>query len=114
KVLDWTFYAGTLLPSKEPDDLYFLGLGAPFDGQSELNYHDKDFSLSYTRWETPEWNNLFAELKRTVDEKKRQDLMNQLQTILWKEPPWLYIYNEVNFSGGSQRLEGEAGADERI
>lgn len=114
QVLDWSLYAGELLPSGEPDALYFLGLGSPFDGQSEINYVHPDYSLNYTRWEDEEYIDLYATLRETLDEDERQDLMYRLQEIIREECPWVFVWKQTDFYGVSQDLEWEARADEAI
>jgi peptide/nickel transport system substrate-binding protein len=57
---------------------------------------------------------LFEELKGTLDPARRQDLMNRLWAIAYDDPPWIYVWHQVDFYGVSKRLEWEARADERI
>ena len=114
QILDWSLYAGELLPSGEPDALYFLGLGSPFDGQSEINYVNPDYSLNYTRWEDEEYVELFAELSETIDEDDRRDLMNRLQEIIMEQCPWVFVWKQFDFYGAAQNLEWEARADEAV
>ena len=114
KVLEWSVYAGDMLNKRQPDDLFLLGLGAPFDGQQELNYIHKDYSLNSTYWQNEEYHKLFDELKVTLDKGKRQDLMNRMWAIAYEDPPWIYVWHQVDFYGVSKRLEWEARADERI
>jgi peptide/nickel transport system substrate-binding protein len=114
KVLEWSVYAGDMLNKRQPDDIFLLGLGAPFDGQQELNYIHKDFSLNSTYWTNEEYHKLFDELKTTLDPTKRADLMAKMWAIAFDDPPWIYIWHQVDFYGVSKRLEWEARADERI
>ncbi|MBV9171695.1 MAG: hypothetical protein JOZ81_16615 [Chloroflexi bacterium] len=114
RVLDWSVYAGDMLNKRNPDDIFFLGLGSPFTGQEELNYIHKDFSLNSTYWQNPEFHQLFDQLKATLDEGKRQDLMNQMWAIAYDDPPWIYVWHQVDFYGASKRIIWAARADERI
>jgi peptide/nickel transport system substrate-binding protein len=114
KVMDWSVYAGDILAKRNPSPLYLLGLGSPFDGQSELNYLHKDYQLNSTYWTNEEYHRLFDELRSSMDESKRQDLMNRLWAIAFDDPPWLYVYHQVDFYGVSKRLDWQARADERI
>src|SRR5579859_539882 len=63
RVLDWSLYAGDMLNKRNPDDIFLLGLGSPFDGQEELNYIHKDFSLNSTYWQNTQYHQLFDQLK---------------------------------------------------
>ncbi|MBI2760811.1 MAG: hypothetical protein HYX51_05235 [Chloroflexi bacterium] len=116
QVLEWSVYAGQeLQPGKGPSsDMYFVGLGAPVTGQDELNFVHKDYSLNFTGWTNDEYLKLFDQLKAEMDDKKRQDLMNQAHKIVWDEAPWLWIYNQVDFYGASKKLVWDARPDERI
>jgi peptide/nickel transport system substrate-binding protein len=114
QILDWSLYAGELLPSGEPDALYFLGLGAPFSGQEEINYVNPDYSLNYTRWEDEEYVELYAQLRETLDEDERLDMIYRLQEIIHEGCPWIFIYKQVDFYGAAENLEWEARPDERI
>jgi peptide/nickel transport system substrate-binding protein len=49
-----------------------------------------------------------------LDEKKFQEIINQMHKILWDEVPWIGIYNQVDFYGVSRKLLWDARADERI
>ena len=114
QVLDWSVYAGDILNKRNPSPIYLLGLGAPFTGQEEMNYIHKDYSLNSTYWQNEEWHKLFDELQITLDPAKRQDLLNRLWAIAYDDPPWIYIWHQVDFYGVSKRLEWEAAATERI
>jgi peptide/nickel transport system substrate-binding protein len=114
KVLDWSVYAGDILAKRNPAPLYLLGLGAPFDGQTELNYIHKDYQLNSTYWQNEEYHKLFDELRVLMDEAKRQDLMNRMWALAYDDPPWIYVYHQVDFYGVSKRITWEARADERI
>jgi len=114
RVLDWSVYAGDMLNKRQPDDIFFLGLGSPFTGQEELNYIHKDFSLNSTYWQNDEYHQLFTQLQSTLDSQKRQDLMNKMWAIAYDDPPWIYVWHQVDFYGVSKRLAWEARPDERI
>lgn len=114
QVLDWSLYAGELLPSGEPDPLFFLGLGSPFSGQEELRYVHPEYSLNYTRWEDEEYVELYDELSTTIDEDRRQELLYRLQEIVMEQCPWVFVWKQVDFYGAAANLEWEARADERI
>jgi peptide/nickel transport system substrate-binding protein len=114
RVLDWSVYAGDMLNKRNPDDTFFLGLGSPFTGQEELNYIHKDFSLNSTYWQNAEYHQLFDQLKASLDDAKRQDLMNRMWSIAYNDPPWIYVWHQVDFYGVSKRVAWESRADERI
>ncbi len=114
KVLEWSVYAGELLPSGNPDDLFFLGLGSPFTGEQELFYVHPDYSLNFTYWEDEEYIEKFAELNQSVDPDVRAGLMNEIQAIVNRGCPWIFLWHQVDFYGASTDLVWDASADERI
>jgi peptide/nickel transport system substrate-binding protein len=114
RVLEWSVYAGELLPSGNPDPLFFLGLGSPFSGEQELFYVHPDFSLNYTFWEDEEFVDKFAQLNQSVDVDERRELMYELQEIVMRECPWVFLWHQVDFYGAAENLTWEARADERI
>jgi peptide/nickel transport system substrate-binding protein len=114
RVLEWSVYAGELLPSGNPDPLFFLGLGSPFSGEQELFYVHPDFSLNYTFWEDEEFVDLFAQLNQSVDPDERREFMYELQEIVMRECPWVFLWHQVDFYGAAADLNWEARADERI
>lgn len=114
RVLEWSIYAGELLPSGNPDPLFFLGLGSPFSGEQELFYVHPDFSLNYTFWQDEEYVAAFAELNETIDPERRTELMNQLQALVHEGCPWVFLWHQVDFYGASRDLQWDARADERI
>jgi peptide/nickel transport system substrate-binding protein len=114
RVLEWSVYAGELIPSGEVDELFFLGLGSPFTGEQELFYVHPDYSLNFTRWNNDEYNELYDQLTNSLDEAERTELMNQLQEIVMTDAPWIPVWHQVDFYGVAKNLEWEASADERI
>jgi len=114
KVLDWALYAGDMLAKRQPDDLFFLGLGSPFNAQAEFNYIHPDFSLNSTYWVNQDFIRLYDELRRTLDRNKRQQIINRLWEIAYDDPPWVYVWQQVDIYGVSNRLEWECRPDERI
>lgn len=115
-VLEWSVYAGELLSGdgSQLDELFFLGLGAPFSGEQELFYVHPTFSLNFTHWENQEYLDLYDQLNQSVDPDERKDLMDQLQVIVMDQCPWVWLWHQVDFYGVSANLEWEARADERI
>jgi len=114
RALEWSVYAGELLPSGNPDPLFFLGLGSPFSGEQELFYVHPEYSLNFTFWENEEYVDLYAQLNQSVDPDERKQLMDELQVIVQRECPWVFLWHQVDFYGASANLNWEARADERI
>jgi peptide/nickel transport system substrate-binding protein len=114
KVLEWSLYAGTLIPSGDLDPLFFLGLGSPFSGQQEIFYVHPDYSLNFTRWKNDDFVAKYATLGQTIDPDQRQQLMDELQQIIYDDCPWVPIWHQVDFYGATKDMGWEARADENI
>jgi peptide/nickel transport system substrate-binding protein len=114
RTLEWSLYAGDKLAKRDPDDLFFLGLGAPVDGQSDLFFVHKDYSLNSTYWKNDEWHAIFDEYRRTLDEKKREEMRVKMDAILHDDPPWIFVWKQVDFYGVNKKLTWAARPDERI
>lgn len=116
-ILEWSVYAGQklLTGGPGPAPLYFVGLGAPVTGQDEAFFFHQDYGLDFTDWpNSPEYTQAFNSLKVELDQKKFQGYLDQINTIIWDEAPWLFIYNQVDFYGASKKLAWDARPDERI
>lgn len=116
-ILEWSVYAGQQLTKANggpPSDLYFVGLGAPVNGQDEAFFFHPDYQLNFTEWKDPEYVALFDRLKVELDEKKFQDIINQMHKINWDAAPWIGIWNQVDYYGASKKLVWDARPDERI
>jgi peptide/nickel transport system substrate-binding protein len=117
KILEWSVYAGNELTKAAggpPSGLYFVGLGAPVNGQDEAFFFHPDYQLNFTDWKNAEYVALFDKLKVELDEKKFQEYCNQIHKILWDEVPWIGVWNQVDYYGASKKLLWDARPDERI
>jgi len=112
--LAWPVFTKKLFEDVAPDDLYLLGLGSSFDGQSEIQYVSKTYAYNPIFYNNPEFEKDYAELNATVDPKKRTDLLYKLQEIAHDDPPIIFIYKQVDFYGVSKRLSWEPRRDELI
>jgi peptide/nickel transport system substrate-binding protein len=115
-ILEWSVYAGQklLTGGPGPAPLYFVGLGAPVNGVDEANFFMPTYGLNFTGWTNSQYEGLFGQLRAELDEKKFQGIADQMNTIAWDDPPWLFIYNQVDFYGASRKLLWDARPDERI
>ena len=112
--LAWPVYAKKMFEDVTPADMYLLGLGSSFDGQSEIQYVSKTYAYNPTFYNDPTFEKLYEELNATVDPKKRTDLLYKLQQIAHDDPPIIYLYKQVDFYGVNKRLSWEPRRDELI
>lgn len=115
RVLEWSVYAGQILQAPgNTDEVFFLGLGAPFSGEQEIFFVHPDYSLNFTRWQNDDYVAKFKELNSIIDVDKRQALMDELQEIIMEDCPWVPIWHQVDFYGVTKSLPWEARPDERV
>jgi len=114
QVLDFSLYAGQMLQKRQPDALYFLGLGSTFDGQDELNYFNPDYGLNATYWQDDQWVAQFKQLLQTTDPDQRKQLIAQLSKRVMDQAPWVFIWKQVDNYGKSKKLDWAPRPDEAI
>ncbi|HVB09325.1 MAG TPA: hypothetical protein VNM16_03035 [Bacillota bacterium] len=91
KPITWSVYAGEMVTKNQMDDLFLLGLGSWYTAQQNLNYVSPTFILQLTHWSDPAFNTQFAQLTRTFDPAKRQQLAYSLQQITKDQAPWISL-----------------------
>lgn len=105
--------AGELAP------LSLSGLGGLFNGVGELRwvtpspqYSDRDRDI---RWQSEEFEEVYAEMRSTMDDAARKELADYLQQLAHDNAPWIFLYRQYDNYGVSNRLgQWEPRADEVI
>ncbi len=113
EVIEWSVFLETLR-ERTTAPLFFLGLGAWFNGQDELRSVQKDDTYSATQWVSEEFEQKYAELVKTFDDVKRRELSHELQAIVHKEAPWIFLYKQYDLYGVRERLQWSPRPDERM
>src|SRR5690606_244045 len=94
--------SGTLAP------LSLGGLGGLFNGVGEMRwvtptpqYSDRDIEI---RWQSPEFEELYADMRATLDDAARKEKVDRLQEMAMQGAPWIFLYRQYDNYGVSQRL----------
>ncbi len=94
--------AGTLAP------LSLAGLGGLFNGVGEMRwvtptpqYNERDREI---RWQSPEFEELYAEMRGTLDDVARKEKVDRLQEMAFEGAPWIFLYRQYDNYGVSNRL----------
>ena len=94
--------AGTLAP------LSLAGLGGLFNGVGEMRwvtpspqFSDRDRDI---RWQSPEFEELYADMRATLDDVERKAKVDQLQVMAFEGAPWIFLYRQYDNYGVSNRL----------
>jgi peptide/nickel transport system substrate-binding protein len=114
QVLDFALYAGQMLQKRQPDTLFFLGLGSTFDGQDELNYLNPNFALNSTYWQDDKWVTEFKQLLQTTDSAQRKTMMADLSKEMFSQAPWVFVWKQVDNYGKSKKITWAPRPDESI
>ena len=80
-ILAWPVYSKKMFEDVAPADLYFLGLGSSFNGQSEMQYISKTYAYNPVAYNNPEYEQTYQELNATAEPAKRVQLLHRLQQI---------------------------------
>lgn len=59
-----------------------------------------------TNFWTPELEELIPRARSTFDEQERARLYRQIQTIVWEEAPWIFLYNQKALVGIRRNVTG--------
>jgi peptide/nickel transport system substrate-binding protein len=112
QVLDWnTFYPDFL--AKKHKGLWLFGL---VNGLMDEDHYNSLYFHSAGRgyYGNPELDAEIAKEQSILDpEQRRQALVKILNTV-YNDPPWIFLYNQMNVYGVNKRLKWQARADEDI
>lgn len=117
-VYEWGVYWGMISDRKasgrKAGDLALLGWGgATVD--AEGTFGPLLYSKAPLSWFShEEVDRLIDAGRTTVDVNERLDVYRQLISLLDEEAPWLYLYQQMDLYGVSNRIDWEARADERL
>lgn len=90
-------------------DMFLMGKGSPsgdLDFTAQICWKTGG-SLNYSGLSDPEIDNLVDEQRRTVDLKKRYEILQKMQEKLQELLPWVPLYYEKQIAAKSKNLTGE-------
>ncbi len=73
-----------------------------------------DSGTNYTEWQNPEWFGGWERLAGAESEEAQREIINEMLTVFYNDPPWLMLYFQPDFYGVSNRLDWEPRRDEHI
>ena len=111
---EWAVYS-QLRADRSMQGLYFLGYGnSLFDADFPLRLCCWSGGRAETRFSTPELDAMIEEAARTVDTQARYDLYGQIQRYIRDQAPYIFLYDQFDIYGISNRVEWEPWATELI
>ncbi|MCI0529113.1 MAG: hypothetical protein L0Y56_16880, partial [Nitrospira sp.] len=93
---------------------YILGWGNPmYDGDRTYfpTFHTGEFFSNYS---DPELDKILVEARRTLDEVKRLELYHKAAEMVVEDAAWVFLYQQEDIYGVSNRLDWKARSDERL
>ena len=111
---DWSTYVQEMLVPRQNLQIGLIGLSSSAVDLYDAQNLDDNYPLAITDWYNEEYQELYAEASKTLDDAKRQELLFRAQEIGYDECPWIWLWRQYDFYGVSKRLQWTARADERI
>lgn len=102
--MEFSTYVG-LLNSRNLTDLWFLGSGSGFEGQGDISDLQKDSASNYGSWNLPKLEESWAQLKGEADQAKRKGLLDQMQTVVHDEAPYVFWYFAQDIYAVANRVQ---------
>jgi peptide/nickel transport system substrate-binding protein len=112
--MDWATYVQEMLVPRQDLEIGLIGLSSGANDLEDAQNLDKDWTLSITDWYNEEYQALYAEASKTLDDAKRQELLFRAQEIAYDECPWIWLWRQYDFYGVNKRLQWTARSDEFI
>jgi peptide/nickel transport system substrate-binding protein len=115
QVFDWSVFVGKSgRRGAGFRDIYLIGSGPGFECQADLALVQKDSGSNRSLIDMPRFEALWDEMSVAFDVKKRQDICNRMQEVIFDEAPVIFIWFQTDIYGVSNRLDWKPRADERI
>ena len=115
QIFDWSVYVGkSARRGAGFRDIYLLGSGPGFSCQADLALVQKNSGSNRSLFDSARFEEIWDELDLAFDVKKRRDLCNKMQEVIFDEAPLIFIWFQTDIYGVSQRLVWKARVDERI
>jgi len=106
KVIEWGTYVKAIEDPNKSAALYILGSSVPtLDWRLTRNFLSTSTN-NYTGYKNEEVDRLLLEARTVFDDKTRQDLYSQVQTAVWEDAPYLFLFNQVQVIGVEKGLTG--------
>ncbi|MDI3342054.1 MAG: ABC transporter substrate-binding protein [Sphaerobacter sp.] len=99
--------------NRRTGDAFYLGWGPALDAEGTLRYLFVGDS-TYSGYTNPEVEKLIAEASKTVNPERRQELWNQVQRAVWEDAGWLFLWQQHDIYGVSNKVEWTPRVDESL
>jgi peptide/nickel transport system substrate-binding protein len=111
---EWAVYS-QLRADRSMEGIYFLGYGnSLFDADFPLRLCCWSGGRSETRFNTPELDAMIEQAAATVDVERRNALYGEIQQYIRDAAPYIFLYDQFDIYGISNRVAWEPWATELI
>jgi peptide/nickel transport system substrate-binding protein len=105
QVMDWSpFVQGVL--GKTHDAFFFQQVGVLLDATVAINFDSDRKGAAWQGYHNEEANRLIQTAVRTMDANQRNDMYKRLNQILYRESPWVFLWNQQGVYAKQKRVAG--------
>jgi peptide/nickel transport system substrate-binding protein len=105
QVMDWSpFVQGVL--GKTHDAFFFQQVGVLLDATVAINFDSERKGAAWQGYHNEEANRLIQNAVRTMDASQRNDMYKRLNQILYRESPWVFLWNQQGVYAKQKRVAG--------
>jgi peptide/nickel transport system substrate-binding protein len=98
EVMEWSTYVQGITGRKY--ELFLLSQGGvQVSVGASTNWSSKVKGIAWQGYTNPQVDDLIDRAGKTVDEKTRIGLYEQMSKLVWDEAPWIFLYSQVDLSG---------------
>lgn len=105
QVMDWSpFVQGVL--GKTHDAFFFQQVGVLLDATTSINFDSERKGAAWQGYHNDEANRLTQDAVKTLDANRRNDMYKRLNQILYRDAPWVFLWNQQGVYAMQKRVKG--------
>jgi peptide/nickel transport system substrate-binding protein len=113
QVMDWSpFVQGVL--GKTHDAFFFQQVGVLLDATTSINFDSERKGAAWQGYHNEEANRLSQDAVKTLDANRRNDMYKRLNQIVYREAPWVFLWNQQGVYARQKRVKGWVGHPDGI
>jgi peptide/nickel transport system substrate-binding protein len=106
KVMEWGTYSKAIEAKDKTAALYILGSSVPtLDWRLTRNFLSTSTN-NYSGYKNDEVDKLLLQARAVFDDASRKALYDQVQTKVWDDAPYLFLFNQVQIIGVQKGITG--------
>jgi ABC-type transport system substrate-binding protein len=106
KVMEWGAYSKAIEATDKSAALYILGSSVPtLDWRLTRNFLSTSKN-NYTGYKNEEVDKLLLEARTVFEDAPRKALYDKIQTKVWDDAPFLFLFNQVQIIGVQKGVSG--------